>query len=299
MNISEISENMSEQYIRIGTRSWDGNEEKSKDALDLVPVVVAQVDNDEANVSFLSVDTWTINGLNIGHLDYGKEVNIDDPKTKFKPDPPFEHCASSKMFYRVLLDLTDRTLAGLNGQPFEPPKKKAKKIVALKEENIIPLALPTAPSCAYGGAPPPLIKSASTEIVVAVVFFKNETGLEVSLNLAQNLQVDLKFDASYDTFTKWLCEVSPHGNFIGLRDALDSTIEIPWDLEIWVMPQIEGSSTMKSWTRFDNQTASDWLNATHSGKFGRYLYIEVHVIENKGVTGTLEKKAKKVAKKSC
>jgi hypothetical protein len=116
-----------------------------------------------------------------------------------------------------------------------------------------------------------------------VVYFANNTNIDVNLNHLINLQYPLDPNATHDEFRDFILrsDDDPDDDFKGLIKFLRGRLGRygrDWGLEIFVLPQIPESRMVWSWTHnVPAWRANRWLSGDSNEKFNRNLYIEVHM----------------------
>ena len=220
--------------------------------------MVGAIDVVGGTVKFLAVDTWFINGIQIGRCKLGQKLEKKDlPNVRLHPQ--FEQYTTRGDLKRVLFALVGGTLD--------------------EQDAIEPVALPTKPERLPEGLNP----STSPEAVEAVIVIMDKTVPHRVYLVESDLQTTHRRKESYDDFVRFILHTGNTGedDFKGLFTGLKNK-SVPWDIDVWVLPQVEGSPIMYNWTRLSHLTAESWLNKDLHGKFGSYIYIEVRVIVDEG-----------------
>lgn len=263
-------------YIRIGTYPWSAmnqpkNDVEDEKKIELEAIMAAQVKTEIDKVRYVLINSWTINGVQLGHTSMRElhETVLFDSRGEaqiWQPDQAFSDCTS-------MADVKKKVISFIKGPNRSRP-------------------LPTEPTKVYSGEPYGLNRTSrklgarSRKEVGAIVAFRNLTGLNINLNLDVNLQPALEHNETYESFEDYIYN-GDDDKFPGLVEILSKKLERSWQVGIWVIPQIRGTDKMYSWTRLKDWVASDWLNTSMEEQFGRELYIEVQIAPKPLDDGTI------------
>lgn len=263
-------------YVRIGTQECD--KDTRNKAVQLEIFLVAEIPQEAHRdtygaITFRSVNTWNIGGVQLGHCENGTELDITEMPASCKLDPAFitepDKRAITALLYNIADDVADYQLvSGLSTQ-----REKSDN----NQKTIEIVQAPKIPTYAAYDAEPALVRNdRRASIVTLVVDFKNSID-DQDLGIASNFQVELHHNETYANFEEFILEGDEA--FEGLKkNTVLSKLQFGFQLECWVLPQIAGSSEMYSWTRLRHWKACDWLDHDIVVQFSRNLYVEVHIL---------------------
>ncbi|KAK3714288.1 hypothetical protein LTR37_007874 [Vermiconidia calcicola] len=229
------------QYIRFGT--FPSIEPKTHAGITLDVLAVGAVNIEKGKVKFLKVDMWTVTGVQLGYCDKGKEFDASG-ETDYELGPDFKKLTSKEALRDALQGKAKSNKHRLTTTPAQPVLTKSK---------------------------------AKTSIIVGVILFKDHGVHEGALDFENNFQVDIDSTDTYAIFKDFM--LNGDGDFGGVKALMKDVSPLGgWDVEIYVLPQVEESTTTYSWTHLHKMLAVNWLDAKLVGKYGRKLYIEVHIV---------------------
>lgn len=261
-------------HIRLGTYPWVElnsniiqNAGETDDGVKYDVLLVLEVDlgSDGKEYSFLLVNTWRLNGVQLGYLKMGewfeKELyKANGEPLHWTPDDAFKNCTSKEEVKDLAVEFAQEERK--NGRP-----------------NSLLELLPIQPT--YSDDEPPELPSPKKKTsATAVIFFINDTDLGGDLELPVNLQAHLDPNDVYDDFEKYLLHNVGEQNFQGLEPHLSQFLTKGWDIDVYILPQVQGAREMFNWKGWCSLTVKQRLDLYLSRENGKKLYIEVHVVKS-------------------
>lgn len=266
-------------------------------------------------MKWLSVATWQLNGLRIGHVEHGDVLKEDtdlERTTCLDPDPFFfarnilsapairSHIlalARAGMLPSVPETLDDDAasrqrqeaswaLLGVVDEDSDDTASPSEPNIKARFPH--PWALPTAPGRSnmrftdgYGAFDRSTTTGYELDLINVVAVFVN-TIEERDLRLTHYIQCDFDPDDTVGDIKKYFRDGD--GKLDGLQNN-HRLRKLYWSMELWVLPQLDGCSTLFKWDAVPELKAKGWCDAaaiqaggTGTGK----LYVEVRIVPDPG-----------------
>lgn len=311
-----------EEYrIRIGRRTVEDDEDE--DAIPTQCIVVAEVK--APRVLWLAVATWQLNGLRICGPDAGdaiKESELFHFSTHLDPDPYYfaRNALSPSKIRRHLLELVsqgelkfqpetlddavaqrqrdeaswaklaedtgdfqseDKNSPAWTNQPVEKqfPHPWALPVTLARSHEKFPKGLPVFSGCQAG--------SNISSIDVVATFVNNIDSRD--LNLKDYIQVAFDPDETLESAKEYFLQGDGNAEFCGLGNNRHLARRW-WRLELWVLPQMDGCSTLYKWEDVPELAGFAFcdLDAVAESQERRAkMYVEVHIVPHPDHVGAV------------
>lgn len=274
----------------------------------------ADLNESTGRVQWLSVATWQLNGLRIGEVEHGDELREEgelDYSIHLSPDPYFfaRNIGSPQSIRHHLLKITqDRTVPthpetlddqtasrrrqqaswarlNLDTGATTPAARDPVSIAELNMENrfAYPWSLPVSLTKSdmrfldgYPGFDRGMTRGNELDAINVVAAFVN-TIEDRNLRLKHYIQCDFDPDDTVMAIKQYFREGDRRLTGLQNNHYLQGR---EWSMELWVLPQLEGCSTLFKWDTVPELKAKGWCNAASiEGANGTgKLYVEVRIV---------------------
>ena len=286
-------------YVRIGIQEKDPQQEVEE--LEMETLLVAEVNLAKRAVTYREVDSWVVNGVRVGDCQAGDPAKSVEQSGYWVHDAYFAQTLSKKSLKPRILELFRDGLPLFEPERFGQPQNAAARPIALPiKPTIVGSIFPNDLDDFHGQGP-----NRCKEDVGIVFYFENRLDDEANLGFPINLQAAFGYNETCDQVRDYVMNGVGDGDFEGLKKLKKLDEYMAWDFQLWVLPQAPGCKNLYSWDNVSNLVASDFLdeNMSASDKYGRSLYVEVHLVpkegyEDRGGADTQKKGKRGVRKKS-
>jgi hypothetical protein len=277
------------EYIRVG-HPVKGNvdNEIKLEAIMAAQIDMKKIDADKNQMCFVLVDSWTINGVQVGHHDacelYKPDLfDYNGTPNDWQPDAVFEDCDSEHAMAAKAIAMAREKRRSADTKATANRRKTLRTLGQVENPQALP-SIPVISNQAFDGLQFPKVAGG----VDIVIFFMNNTRVDIDLDLPVNLQANVPHGTNQDDFKNDYILTNDDKSFKGLDIALRKSLSNHWDVVIYVLPQVAGSADMYSWTERKDWTINQWLARDVMAQHGKQLYIEVHIVPKDGEEDELD-----------
>lgn len=260
-------------YVVLGTLRKHENKNRKKGDIEMEVLLVLKIDLDKDPIdsSFIEVNTWVVNGVRFGNCRKSRNYDHDlftakGKATGWKPDDYFADCKTKDAIRKKAIDLAmhERDVEFPSSLVRRPPIRPA---VNRGDPKKLPMTTPK-----------------TKGDITAVLVIENEFDENIDLQLRNDRHAFVEDHDTGKTFREYLFEEVKFKNVKRLAAHLDGLLTQDWDVEVFVVPQLRGTSDMYIWTADPGMKAEEWLDENLSEQYGRQLYIEIQVVAKKEET---------------